>query len=180
MRKRGRDQLPDRRQLPVRWLIAVLVTVVAISAGACGAERDLAQSIEVTDVTTGFMSVPPQGGQHKIVPAISFRLKNVGPEALGTLQLNAVFRIADDPTDERGSGFIRSVQPDPLEPGRSTEAFTLQAQKGYTGEQQAGEMFQHSQFRDMRVEVFAKFRAQQWQRVAEFTIQRQLLMPAAS
>jgi hypothetical protein len=161
-------------------LIAVLVTSVAVGAGACGAERDLSKSVEVTDVTTGFMSVPPEGGQNKIVPAISFRLKNVGPEALDTLQLNAVFRIADDPTDDRGSAFLRSVSPDPLEAGRSTDAFTLRAQKGYTGDQQPGQMFQHSQFRDMRVEVFAKYRAQQWQRVAEFTIQRQLLTPASS
>lgn len=154
--------------------------MVAVGAGACGEERDLSKSVEVTDVTTGFMTVPPQGGQNKIVPAISFRLTNVGSEALDTLQLNAVFRIADDPNDERGSGFIRSVSPDPLEPGRSTEAFTLRAQRGYTGEQQPGQMFQHSQFRDMRVEVFAKYRSQPWQRVAEFTIQRQLLMPASS
>ncbi|MGH9162826.1 MAG: hypothetical protein ACRD2X_22915 [Vicinamibacteraceae bacterium] len=169
-----------RWPLPARWLIAALVTIVVVGTGACGAEQDLTKSIEVTSVTTGFMSVPPEGGQNKIVPAISFRLKNVGPEDLDTLQLNAVFRIADDPHDDRGSGFIRSVQPDPLAPGRSTEAFTLRAQKGYTGDQQPGQMFQHSQFRDMRVEVFAKFRAQQWQRVAEFTIQRQLLTPASS
>ncbi|MPY87736.1 MAG: hypothetical protein GEU99_07430 [Luteitalea sp.] len=171
MRTRGRDRSPHGRLSFVVLLVAALAT----GAGACAPPRDLAQAIEVTNVTTGFMTARPEGGQNKIVPAISLRLRNVGAEELDTLQLNAVFRILDKPNDDRGSGFIRSVSPDPLEPGRASEAYTLQAQRGYTGEQPPGEMFRHRQFRDMRVEVFAKFRSQAWQRVAEFTIQRQLL-----
>ena len=78
-------------------------------------------------------------------------------------------------TEVWGDVFIRAVGRDGLEPGTGTEQFTLQSELGYTGEQPRLEMLQHRDFVDAKVELFAKHRAEDWVRLSEYPIDRQLL-----
>ena len=51
----------------------------------------------------------------------------------------------------------------------------LRSDLGYTSEAPRMTMLQNSQFKDAQVQVYAKHGSQQWVRLAEYTIQRQLL-----
>ena len=46
---------------------------------------------------------------------------------------------------------------------------------GYTGEQPRNQMLQHTQFKDVQVELFAKHGSDQWVKLAQYKIDRQLL-----
>ena len=187
-----------RRSLLV-WLLG-LVVVSAPVAGCGGSSADVGVALSVEDLTTGWLDVGfDEFGRNKLVPTISFRLANVSSEQVRTLQLNGVFRrcvvsnegqsdIASDvsPADpiagtcageiqEWGSSFMRAVGREGLEPGQSTEPFTMESSLGYTGEQARLEMLQHRQFVDVKAELFVKQGAGQWVKLGEHPIERQLL-----
>jgi hypothetical protein len=162
----------------MRFLRAPLIAV--IFAIACSRPVDLTRTLQVADVVTGYMRARTAGDNNKVVPAVSFRVRNVGEATLHPLELNAVFRLVDSPRDEHGSSFIGKVSDDGLSPGETSQSFTLRSGLGFTSQGTPAEMFQHRGFRDMKVDIFAKYRAQTWQKIGEFTIQRQLLAPAAT
>ena len=183
----------------VPWLLALAV-VFAPLAGCGGASLDVGRALSVEDLTTGWLDVGfDEFGRNKLVPTISFRLANVSSEQVRTLQLNGVFRrcvvsdegqsdIASDlsPADpvagtcageiqEWGSSFLRAVGREGLEPGQSTEPFTMESRLGYTGEQPRLEMLQHRQFVDVKAELFVKQGSGQWVKLGEHSVERQLL-----
>jgi hypothetical protein len=85
-----------------------------------------------------------------------------------------VFRVIGD-EEELGSAFVRGIDQSGLEPGRTTETFVLRSHLGYTGEQPRLQMLQHSLFKDAQVDVFAKHGSDQWVKLAQIQIDRQLL-----
>ena len=114
-------------------------------------------------------------GQNKLVPSVSFKLKNVSGTQLGTLQVNALFRRATKDNDEWGSGFVRVTGAEGLAPGATSRPVTVNSQLGYTGTEPRQEMLANSHFVDAKVEIFAKYDATQWTKIAEVPITRRLI-----
>jgi len=156
---------------PVRLL---LLLAWAASAG-CGPAVDLTKGLQVTIVNTGWFDLGITNGQNKLVPTVSFSLKNVSDQKLTTLQVNALFRRVTE-NDEWGSGFVTAAGSEGLAPGASTATMTVQSTLGYTGSDQSRqEMLQNSHFVDAKVELFAKYGSTQWTRIGSYPITRQLL-----
>ena len=151
-----------------------LAALLAITTVACGDGVDAKAALEVTDVVTGWFDAGVVDGKNKLVPTVSFRIKNNGPTVIRGVQLNAVFRVIGD-LEELGSKFIRGIDGEGLAPNATTETFVLRSDLGYTGEQPRLQMLQHGQFRDAQVEIFAKHGSAQWVKLAQYTIERQLL-----
>ncbi len=175
-----------------------------LAGGGC-APLDVQSALDVTQITTGWLDVGLDDlGRNKIVPTISFRLQNVSDARMRTLQLNGVFRRCQgnapgqdaaasevSPADpeagtcagevqEWGSALVRAVGRDGVEPGDSVGPFTMESHLGYTGQQPRDEMLRHRDFVDVKVELFVKHRAEQWAKLGEFAIDRQLLTQAGS
>ena len=84
----------------------------------CGKPVDLASSLQVEDVSTGWHDAGVLDGKNKLVPSITFKLKNASDQSLPVLQANALFRRATEDT-EWGSGFVKVTGSDGLAPGAS-------------------------------------------------------------
>lgn len=153
---------------------ASFLVVLALLSASCEAPIDLTQNLEVVDVLTGWERTDDPRGQNKLVPAVAFRLKNKSNETLTTLQANVLFRRVGE-EQEWGSNFIRVSGREGLEPGGESAPQRASNPKGYTGTENAPEMFRNSNFVDARVKIFAKYGSTQWQPVGEFTIDRRLL-----
>jgi hypothetical protein len=149
------------------------VVVAAVLAAACAPPVDLTEGLEVLEVSTGWADAGIVGGQNKIVPSVSFRLKNRSDQPLKVLQVNATFRQIEG--QEFGSQFIRVSGPEGLAPGATTEILTAVSDKGYTGEDPRADMLSNKRFVDAKVELSAKHGAELLTRVAEFPIERRLL-----
>lgn len=168
----GRERGRVRRRAP-RPLAVGAALALAVACG--GASVDITQALQVTDVTTGWFDAGiVEGKKNKLVPTISFRLKNAAPIDIDTVQINGVFRRVGE-EDEWGSAFVRAIGSDGLAPGSSTSPVVLRSHLGYTGEQPRVEMLQHSEFRDARVELFVKHGSAQWVKLTELRIERQLV-----
>ena len=149
-----------------------LLLAVLASAG-CGPLVDLTKGLQVLDVSTGWHDDGVVDGKNKLVPSVTFEIKNISDQPLSVLQVNAVFRRVNDPT-EWGAVFLAIPQSGPLQPGATTPALTIKSRLGYTGEDPRSDMLKNSLFVDAKVEIYAKYASAQWARIAEYPIERQL------
>src|SRR5258707_131328 len=154
------------------WLPILLALTTSV---ACGPTVDLTKGLQVTILNSGWYDLGIVNGQNKLVPTVTFNLRNTSDQKLVTLQINALFRRVTENT-EWGSGFLTVVGSQGLAPGATTDPITIKSQLGYTGSDQSRqEMLQNSQFVDAKVEVFAKYGSTQWVKVGTFPITRQLM-----
>jgi hypothetical protein len=159
----------------MRALVRLLPAVVAVCSAACGPTVDLTKGIQITIVTTGWYDAGIVNGQNKLVPAVSFTLKNVSDQKLVSLQVNAQFRRVTE-SDEWGTELITAAGSSGLPAGATTGVLTARSPRGYTGSDQSRqEMLQNTHFIDAKVDLFAKYGSTQWTRVGSYPIARQLL-----
>jgi hypothetical protein len=155
----------------------LMVVVSSLLIAACSPNVDLTKGLQVVDVTTGWHDAGIQDdGNNKIVPSVTFKVKNVANQNLRALQMNAIFKQVGN-EEEWGSGFLTVAKSDGLAAGAVSQPFTVNSQKGYTSLDARADMFHHSQFVDGRVLLFAKYGSVQWTKVAEYQIERRLLNP---
>ena len=140
-------------------------------AGACGKPVDLKQSLQVTDVTSGWFDAGIVEGKNKLVPTVTFTLRKAEGVTISSVALNLVFKTSDT-GDESNDEFVQRVEFN----GNETAPIVVRSKSGYTADppQSRADMLKHSQFRDMDVEIFAK-QTSQWVSLHKTRIERQLL-----
>jgi len=154
-----------------------LIVLSTLALAACGPNVDLTKGLQVVDVTTGWHDAGIQDdGNNKLVPAVTFKVKNISNQDLRALQMNAIFKQVGN-EEEWGSGFLIVSKSDGLAANAVSQPFTVNSQKGYTSLDPRADMLHHSQFVDGRVLLFAKYGSVQWTKVAEYQIERRLLNP---
>ena len=154
-----------------------LVVLSSSLLAACGPTVDLTKGLQVAEVTTGWHDdgILPDGN-NKIVPAVSFKVKNVSDQTLRALQVNVIFKRLNDEV-EWGSGFFVVSKSDGLAAGAVSDPIAANSQQGYTSIEPRADMLHHKEFVDARVQLFAKYGSVQWTKIAEYQIDRRLLNP---
>lgn len=150
--------------------------LLSVFVWGCGSPVDLSQGLQVQEVSTGWYDAGIVNGQNKLVPSISFRLKNTSDQRLVVLQVQATFRRVTEEQEEWWTEFKAVTGSEGLATGASTVPLVLQSQKGYTGSNQSREeMLSNSHFVDAEVELLAKYGSTQWTRLAKYPVTRRLL-----
>jgi hypothetical protein len=157
------------RALPVPPRLVAVVLAAIITAG-CARSVDLAQALQVTDVSTGWFDMGIVEGKNKLVPSVTFTLRNSSPGAL-SVQMNVVFSILPQ-SEERDDVFLNRVE---IPGSSSAKPITVRSKYGFTGEQPRADMLQHRLFQDFQVRLFVKRGSSQWVRLGEYRVARQLL-----
>ena len=156
---------------------ASLLLLLAMTTAACGGPTvDLSKGLQVLDISTAWRDVGIVDGQNKIVPTITFKVKNVTDQKLTGLQLNLLFRRITEPDEDWGSAFVINPAPGGLAPGQTSNSITATSQLGYKGTEPRAQLLKNSQFVDAKVDLFAKYASVQWKKVGEFPVERQLIM----
>jgi hypothetical protein len=161
------------------WVLAlgviVLSAVAAVAQSGCvSGEPPADKVLQVTDVVTGWLDDGIQAGQNKLVPTISFKVKNNGSGAVRYVGFNTVFKVIDDP-EELGSALLKGIDGGGLAAGQTAGPFVARSQLGYTSPAPRMQMLQHSQFNAVQVELFSKHRSGGWIKIGQYKIQRQVL-----
>ena len=157
-----------------RVLLAVL-----IAAAACSRSVDVKQALEVTDTSSGWYDAGIVEGKNKIVPSVTFRLKKKPDVDLAGVALNVVFRhpaaAGSNLEEDWDEVFIQRAA---FKDANETETLTVRPEKGYTGDppQSRLDILKHSQFRDLRARIFAKYSSSQWVEIGAVDVQRQLIV----
>jgi hypothetical protein len=160
-----------------RLLHLCVVGLAVLALSACtSAPLDLPKVLEITDVSSGYFDAGiVEGTKNKIVPTISFRLKNRSNAPVESVQLIAKFNVIGDSEELGSAPFVRAIGPEGLPPGQTGNVIVMKTNLGYTSEAPRATMFTHSMFRDVQVEIFGKYKAQQFQKMGQYKIARQLL-----
>ena len=153
-----------------------LILLICVAATACGAgaSQPITSLVEPVDVRTGWFDAGVENGQNKLVPTITLTLKNVSQEPVANVQLNAVIRRVGE-TEEWGGDFKKVVGMEAIPPGGTTKPIVLRSNLGYTGTEPRAQMLKNSQFVDAHVQVFAKHGGNQWTKLGEWQIAREML-----
>lgn len=155
--------------------VATVCVVSMLVVAGCGAAKiDVASSIKVGNMTTGWFDAGVVDGKNKLVPSASFTIANTTSEKLSALQVFSVFRLVGDP-EELGSSLVVLRGAEALGPSSSSKPITVRAHWGFTGEQARAQMLAHKEFRDARIEVFAKYGSGEYVKIADAQVARQLL-----
>ena len=106
---------------PVRGRFPSLrgMMVLSLVALGCGPRVDLTKGLQLLTVSSGWYDAGLFNGQNKLVPSVSFTLRNVSSETLASLQVNAIFHVVGKP-DELGSGFLTAAGSRGLASGATT------------------------------------------------------------
>jgi hypothetical protein len=155
------------------WL--AMIVVLGVSSASCGPTVDLAMALQVQDVSTGWLDTGLVNGQNKLVPSITFKLKNMSDESLPVLQMNVLFRRVNEDA-EWGSGFVTVSGSEGLAPGATSKSLTVNSLLGYTGSEPRQQMLSNSHFVDARVRLFGKYASTQWVKVGEYPVTRRLIV----
>jgi hypothetical protein len=157
-----------------RGLAAVLASTLLVFG--CGAPPvDLKQALQVEVVATGWYDAGIVDGKNKLVPTVTFTLKNVSTQNLVSLQMMASFFRVNDTSSEWGNSLLTVAGSEGLAPGATTAALTMKSPLGYTGTEPRGEMLQNTHFVDALVKLVTKYGSGQWTHVREVPIERKLI-----
>jgi len=159
-------------------ILAIIVVAVALFTGLWKtmSHEDLEGSFELMNIETKWVEKTFQPWPPKLVlvPAISFKIKNVSEKPLKYFYLNANFKFRDDVAN-LGDGFIEAIRGEPLMPGETSETILLKSTHGIDG--QNLEHFKSSPFFQSKivdVKVFAKSQGSQYIPVGEWEVSKNI------
>lgn len=144
--------------MPRRLAILGVWTLALIAAAACGPYPDLKHDLQIVNVISGYhdAGITPDH-QNKLVPSITFQLKNEGTEAFTYIDLALDFwQVGDD--GPKDSVVVPGIGGTALEPGQTADSITVHSNIGYTSPAARADFFTLSTFKGFTVKVFSKFR----------------------
>ena len=162
--------------MPRNLLVCLFACLLCISSLACGNQpaQDITQILTVNDAKTGWYDAGVENGMNKLVPSVVLTLKNSGRQPITNVQLNAVIRRVGE-TEEWGGAYVKVIGANGLAPGASTKPIVLRSNLGYTGIEPRVQMLKNKQFVDAQVQVFVKHGGEQWVKLHEWPVTRELL-----
>jgi hypothetical protein len=155
------------------WCTVVLAALLA----GCGKPVDLKQTLTITDTSAGYFDAGIVDGRNKLLPSVTFKVNKSINDDLRPLSLNVAFKRLSGPggaEDDFDESFIQGVTFN----GNQTAPITVRPKAGYTGDppQSRADMLKNSQFRDIRVHIFAKHGSAQWVEIGTLDLPRQLIV----
>lgn len=161
----------------VRAAAAFLVGLGLVASSACGPRPDL-KSITLVPGLSGYAygGVTKDGayqGQDRLLPSVTFQLKNEGALPIEYVDLTVAFwRVTDD--GEKDSKLIHAIGRTPLAPGATTDTLTVRSDTGYTSPAARTEFFLNPNFVDFKAKIFAR-RGGSNASLGEIPVERRLL-----
>ena len=157
-------------------ILAVIVVFVLQKAGLWKTitAEDLEASIEVVDVDTFWTDkyYQPWPPRLILVPAISFRVKNLTDQSLKYINFNANFRFMGD-FENLGDAFLAAIRNDPIPPRETSDVITLKSNYGVEGKTLAS--FQDNpHWKTVIVRLFAQSKGSQFIDMGEYEISRRI------
>lgn len=154
-------------------LALAAVSAVLVTSAACGPEVDLAKSVQLVDIQSGYYDMGIVNGKTKIVPQAIVRVKNVSDRALPGFQISASYWLVGDDGMKDENLLTHNVAKD-LAPGATSDPIVLRANFGFTLEVSRAEAFQNSLFRDFTMKVFGKIGGRM-AKLGELTVERKIV-----
>jgi hypothetical protein len=164
----------------VKW--ATIVILAALLSGSLQtgctkppSQEELKASIEVLDVKTVWTKklYSPWPPKLILVPAISFRIKNISDKPLRYVNFNAIYNY-EGMNQNLGDGFIPSaISRKPLNPGEVSDAFLVKSSYGVEGKN-LNDIKYNPEWKTAYAKLFAQSRGSKPVLLGEWKISRDI------
>lgn len=136
--------------------------------------EDLEEAIEVVDVDTFWTDkyYQPWPPRLILVPAISFRVKNLTDKPLKYINFNANFRFMGD-FENLGDSFLAAIRNDPVPPGEKSHVIILKSNYGVEGKSLAT-FKDNPHWKTVLVRLFAQSKGSQFLTIGEHQVSRRI------
>lgn len=156
--------------------ISVIMVLILQNAGCVKgpSNEELKSSMEIVDIETKWVSKYYQPWPPKLilVPAISFKVKNVSAKPLQYINFNAIFRFKDE-TENLGDNFLAAIRGNPVISGQTSDKITLISNFGVEGKNL--ESFKNNPlWRIVLVKLFVRSKGSQFVPLGEWEISRKI------
>jgi len=155
----------------------LLAGVIACVSPGCAPAPDLTK-LQLAETFTGWYDFGVVGGLNKLVPSLSFRLKNTGSVPVDAIQLTVSF-WQEGADGEQDSAEVKGVGAQAIPPNASGDPILVRSTVGYTTEGPRADIFTNPKYKDWLVKVFAK-RSGKIVPIGELKIDRRIIPQAAS
>ncbi|HLP44342.1 MAG TPA: hypothetical protein VK469_00240 [Candidatus Kapabacteria bacterium] len=116
--------------------------------------KEVAASIEVVWHDTKWVEKESTANEVKVVPSVTFKIKNTGKRPLEYVNLEGVFEI-EESGKILSDGAAQAFGDKPLQPGEVSDNILIKAFFGYSGRSKAGIM-ENKEWKQIRVKLFAR------------------------
>lgn len=176
MARRLARGLPTRARRVTQGSALLLPLLAGVLLVGCES-REVETDLRIVGASTGWVNAGVQpNGENKLVPGISLKLENVSDSEIARVRLNAVFRRVGFEEQSWGEHFVQGIDSEGLAAGATSESIVLRSPLGYTGPQTLDQMLLNQRFVDATVGIFGKHGRRILTKMAEFPIDRQLLI----
>lgn len=136
--------------------------------------EELKASIEILDVETKWVSkyYQPWPPKLTLVPAISFKVKNITDKPLQYINFNANFRFKDD-YENLGDCFLAAIRGEPVMPGELSDTILLKSNYGVEGKS-LNTFKNNPHWKIVFVKIFAQSKGSQYVPIGEWEISRKI------
>lgn len=159
--------------------VAILSIIVVFTLNKVGlmksiTSEELAASIEIEDVETKWVDKYYQSWPPKLilVPAISFRVKNVTDKPLTYINFNAVFRFKND-YENLGDCFLAAIRREPVNPGETSKVILLKSNYGIEAKNLAS-FKNNPQWKTVIVKLFSQSKGSQFVNLGEWEVSKKI------
>ncbi len=125
-----------KKAMLVKTLIPAVIILILIQIGCQKppTAEELKASVEILDVETKWVkkSYNPWPPKLILVPAISFRIKNLTKKTMRHISFTATFRFYDE-TKNLGDGFMPGLPGEPIPPGGVSDVIFIRSSLGVEG-----------------------------------------------
>ena len=156
----------------VRRALSVVTLLAALLQPGCKRPQPQ-EELELLDLETYWAVDSALGERQYIAPVARFRLKNKGLSPLRTAEATATFRRKGEEQLDWGTAWERPTAGKPLGPGQSV-LVVLKSDGRYYSTGDPASFFEHQQFKDALVTVYARVGASQWHKFAEQQVERRI------
>jgi len=166
-----------------RWMfllgivaVAALAVFILYKVGAVQTmtAEELDEAIEIVDVETKWVEKYYQPWPPKLilVPAISFRVKNLTDKPLNYINFNANFRFKAD-YENLGDSFLAAIRKEPIPPEGLSKVITLKSNYGVEGKTKDS-FKDNPHWRIVIIKLFASSKGSQFARLGEYEVSKKI------
>ena len=167
------------KRFVVAGIFAVIALLMALFFNKTGLMKtltpeELEASIEVMEVETKWVEkyYQPWPPKLTLVPAISFRIKNLTDKPLKYVNFNANFRFMDD-YENLGDSFLAAIRNVPVNPGEKSDTILLKSNYGVEGKSLTS-FENNSRWKLVTVKLFAQSKGSQFITLGEWDVSREI------
>jgi hypothetical protein len=161
------------KSLPLNVLLIGLIAL-SMNCGSSMTEEELKASVELVEVDTRWEKKYYQPWPPKLilVPAISFKIKNVGDEPLEYIYCNGIFKFVDE-NENLGDNFVAGIRNKPVMPGELSNTIALQSFQGVEGKNLA-HFKNNPAWKTVTVNVFFKSKGSQFVLINSYEVSKRI------